>query len=452
MSTSQPRTLDAVMYPEAMQEEIVVTGSFENVSTGSQGSSTMEQSTLEKLPVQRTQDQAVLLSARTANTGPNNAISISGAQSWESLYTINGVVVNENIRGQALDLYIEDAVLEATTMTSNMSAEYGRFAGGIVNTVTKSGGNKFSGSFHINGENDSWNGETPQTTIRRIRTTTSTRRPSVDISCATRCGSLPPATAFCVRLPTDRHTRPAGCGHPLPNDPGRDPSRGRAHRLDWPQPPDHAELFQDIDFAYADFPNWPPAVDEAGLTSGSDPQTGVAVTYTGVLSDRLLPRGSLFQAGLHLYRWRRSQYRARWISDLGSAGERSPTTTPGLTPRARINNATTRTTTPRRRGSSPAAAPTISSSVVASSTTRTPRTTGRWPPAMPGRPSSTRLQHPRQPFTVIESYGGYIIWGDVLEESAIRTVVWRLQQLRIAPRKPCTASTSLPSTLSPGIP
>jgi hypothetical protein len=34
ISTNQPRTLDAVMYPEAMQEEIVVTGQFETVSTG----------------------------------------------------------------------------------------------------------------------------------------------------------------------------------------------------------------------------------------------------------------------------------------------------------------------------------------------------------------------------------------------------------------------------------
>jgi len=47
ISTNQPRTLDAIMYPEAMQEEILVTGSFETVSTGAQGSQTIEQSTLE---------------------------------------------------------------------------------------------------------------------------------------------------------------------------------------------------------------------------------------------------------------------------------------------------------------------------------------------------------------------------------------------------------------------
>jgi outer membrane receptor protein involved in Fe transport len=169
ISTSQPRRLDAVMYPEAMQEEIVVTGQLESVSTSSQGSETKVQTMMEKLPVQRTMQQAVLLSAGTSNTGPdataqNPVITIAGAQSYESLFTMNGVVLNENLRGQPYDLFIEDAILETTTITSSVSAEYGRFAGGVVNMVTKSGGNEFSGSFRVNVANESWNGETPLTT------------------------------------------------------------------------------------------------------------------------------------------------------------------------------------------------------------------------------------------------------------------------------------------------
>jgi hypothetical protein len=81
MSTSQPRVLDAIMYPEAMSDEVVVTSSFETVSTSAQGSSTMQQSTMEKLAVGRDMSSAVLLSAGTTNTGPNGNISISGAQS-----------------------------------------------------------------------------------------------------------------------------------------------------------------------------------------------------------------------------------------------------------------------------------------------------------------------------------------------------------------------------------
>ena len=65
---------------------------------------------------------------------------------FENLYLINGVEVNENIRGQFLPLFIEDAVQETTTTTAGVSAEYGRFTGGVVNVITKSGGNDFSGS------------------------------------------------------------------------------------------------------------------------------------------------------------------------------------------------------------------------------------------------------------------------------------------------------------------
>ena len=41
-------------------------------------------------------------------------------------------------------------------MTSAVSAEYGRFSGGVVNTITKSGGNTFSGSFRSTLSNDAW--------------------------------------------------------------------------------------------------------------------------------------------------------------------------------------------------------------------------------------------------------------------------------------------------------
>jgi hypothetical protein len=66
ITTAQPKYLDAIMYPETMQEEIVVEGQYETLSTGAQGSGTVEQSTLEKLALPRTMQAAVLLSAGTA--------------------------------------------------------------------------------------------------------------------------------------------------------------------------------------------------------------------------------------------------------------------------------------------------------------------------------------------------------------------------------------------------
>ena len=51
------------------------------------------------------------------------------------------MTLNENVRGTAPDLYIEDAVQETTVATAGISAEFGRFTGGVVNVITKSGGN-----------------------------------------------------------------------------------------------------------------------------------------------------------------------------------------------------------------------------------------------------------------------------------------------------------------------
>jgi outer membrane receptor for ferrienterochelin and colicin len=163
---AQTKTIDAIMYLEATSEEIVVTGVSETVSSGSQKAATVEQELLDKLPVARTLTSAVLLAPNVTSTGPGDNIVISGSQSYESLYLINGVVVNENLRGQSLPLFIEDAIQETTTMTSGISSEYGRFAGGVVNMLTKSGGNRFSGSLRLNLTNDDWVAKTPETTER----------------------------------------------------------------------------------------------------------------------------------------------------------------------------------------------------------------------------------------------------------------------------------------------
>jgi hypothetical protein len=61
---------------------------------------------------------------------------IAGALSFESQYLVNGVVINENLRGQSLNLFIEDAIQETKTSTGAISAEYGRFGGGVVNMIS----------------------------------------------------------------------------------------------------------------------------------------------------------------------------------------------------------------------------------------------------------------------------------------------------------------------------
>jgi hypothetical protein len=127
---------------------------------------TYKSEALERLPVGRTLTDAVLLAPGAANNGPMQSdgtrnIIMSGALSYENLFLVNGVTVNENLRGQPLLLYIEDAIQETRVSHGSISAEYGRFQGGVVNMITKSGGNAFSGSFRTSFTNDAWRALTP---------------------------------------------------------------------------------------------------------------------------------------------------------------------------------------------------------------------------------------------------------------------------------------------------
>jgi hypothetical protein len=59
------------------------------------------------------------------------------------------------------DLLITEAVEETQVLTSGISAEYGRFDGGVVNVVTKSGGNEFEGALRYSIINDGWTASDP---------------------------------------------------------------------------------------------------------------------------------------------------------------------------------------------------------------------------------------------------------------------------------------------------
>ncbi|HYG64340.1 MAG TPA: TonB-dependent receptor [Thermoanaerobaculia bacterium] len=153
--------IDVELAPNSVSEEIVVTGTYETISTGSQDATTYEKEFIEQLAIDRDIRNTTLLTPGVSATGPTNAITISGALSYENLFLVNGVAVNENLRGQPYNLFIEDAIDETTISTSGISAEYGRFGGGVVNTITRSGGNELHGSLRTVFLNDDWIGRTP---------------------------------------------------------------------------------------------------------------------------------------------------------------------------------------------------------------------------------------------------------------------------------------------------
>lgn len=162
VNLAQTSREDAELRPASISEAITVTAAAPAALETSEVSTNFTSEELAELPtLNRNIAAAALLSPGVNDAGPNKQIVISGAQSFDNLFLVNGVVVNENLRGQPHNLFIEDAVQETTILSGGaISAEYGRFTGGVVSTITKSGGNEFSGSLRDSFRNDSWQSKT----------------------------------------------------------------------------------------------------------------------------------------------------------------------------------------------------------------------------------------------------------------------------------------------------
>lgn len=117
---------------------------------------------IDRLPTPRTLSAIAELAPGLTNNTPNaGQITVGGSFAYDNVFLIDGVDVNDNLFGTSNNLFIEDAIEETQVLTSGVSAEYGRFSGGVVNAITKSGGNNFSGSFRVSLTNPSWTDETP---------------------------------------------------------------------------------------------------------------------------------------------------------------------------------------------------------------------------------------------------------------------------------------------------
>ncbi|HEY6931067.1 MAG TPA: carboxypeptidase regulatory-like domain-containing protein, partial [Thermoanaerobaculia bacterium] len=163
--------LDAVLKPAAVKESVSVSGEAPLSSRDSiPVSANYRKDLVDQLPIDRSLRSIALLAPGVNDNGPTGtvgsaseraAVTLSGAPSYSNLFLINGVVLNENIRGQPQDLFIEDAIAETTVLTGRISAEYGRFTGGVVDAITRSGSNDLHGTFRTTFTNDDWTANNP---------------------------------------------------------------------------------------------------------------------------------------------------------------------------------------------------------------------------------------------------------------------------------------------------
>lgn len=107
LGAAQSAVLDSEMKLQTtLSEAIVVTGSLEQISQGSEAATTYTHELVEELPVGRTINDIVAVAPGLHTSGPLKAataagsgnsqaqISVGGAVTFENLYLVNGVVVN----------------------------------------------------------------------------------------------------------------------------------------------------------------------------------------------------------------------------------------------------------------------------------------------------------------------------------------------------------------------
>jgi len=154
--------MDVALSLAAMQETVTVTGEAATPLNTTEVGAHLKSDMVDTLATSRTLFGITTLApGLTTNTPNANQVTIAGSFAYDNVFLLDGVDINDNLFGSANNLFIEDAIEETQVLTSGISAEYGRFSGGVINAVTKRGGNKVQGSFRVNFTNPSWRDETP---------------------------------------------------------------------------------------------------------------------------------------------------------------------------------------------------------------------------------------------------------------------------------------------------
>ncbi len=154
------RRVDATLRPGSVQEQITVTTSQVEVDTESaQMGEVITSKQIEDIPLDgrsytdllplqpgvvpiQTQMYSTILPSNSDNDGLG---SMSGAQDVHSGFVVNGANVVDGAGEGTFLIPNIDSIAEFRIVTNNADAEYGGYAGGLVNVVTKSGANKFHG-------------------------------------------------------------------------------------------------------------------------------------------------------------------------------------------------------------------------------------------------------------------------------------------------------------------
>src|SRR5579859_3219212 len=133
---------------------VTVTSDTEAIETAkSEVSQTVGQLRIDNLPINGrnyleftlTNSQTTRDVSPTIGPAPNSGLNVSGARARSNMVSVDGADAVDNSINGIRATVSQEAVQEFQLILSNYNAEYGRATGGVVNIVTKGGGNEFHG-------------------------------------------------------------------------------------------------------------------------------------------------------------------------------------------------------------------------------------------------------------------------------------------------------------------
>ena len=155
VGAEQTLTLDIKMSAATISEQVTVVGQSPliDVKSTTRGSA-MNRQVFSLLPKGRNFDSLLVMAPGVQSETYLAGTSVDGASGAENMWYVDGVSTTNLINGTSAQGVNYDFVEEVNFKSSGYNAEYGGSLGGVVNVLTRSGGNEFHG--------DVW----PTTTMR----------------------------------------------------------------------------------------------------------------------------------------------------------------------------------------------------------------------------------------------------------------------------------------------
>jgi hypothetical protein len=152
-------TVDMTLPQGSFEDEITVYSDTVSIDfTESATATNIRQWEIDSLPRGRDFTDVVAFAAGAVFDNQGGGIMIDGASGLENRYVIDGADTTSLLLGRSAVPMRAEFMEEVQVKSAGYMAEYGGAVGGVINAVTRSGGNEFRGGVLVEVERSEWNG------------------------------------------------------------------------------------------------------------------------------------------------------------------------------------------------------------------------------------------------------------------------------------------------------